>query len=161
MQPFERRFYLIYVGFISKIENLNIAHLSSEIDLQTSSFMCNIRAANKYGIPCCFLDNPYVNDAYAAMSKMRFLCFYLGFSNISRAALGCSGLLWAAWGCYGISKMFAFHLKIQWLWRCQCLPQERVEAKFESLHWFCMCFLTAIKIKLGGPHAAARKHQNH
>ena len=92
---------------------MNIAHLSSEIGLQTGSFMCNIRAAKKYGIPCCFLDNPYVNDAYVAMSKMRFLCFSLGVSNISRAALGCSGLLWAAWGCYGISKMFEFPSEIQ------------------------------------------------
>ena len=48
LKPSEGRFYLIYIGFISKIENLNIALLSSENALQTVNSMRNIHAAKKY-----------------------------------------------------------------------------------------------------------------
>ena len=48
LKPSKGRFYRIYVGFISKIENLYIALLSSEIALQTVSFFRNRHAAKKY-----------------------------------------------------------------------------------------------------------------
>ena len=106
--------------------------------LQTGSFMCNIRAANKYGIPCCFLDNPYVKDAYVPMSNMRFLCFSVGFSNIR-------GLRWAALGCYGLlGAAMAYQNCLNFLEKfndCGVVNACRGSAwKQNSL--ICMCFIS-------------------
>ena len=48
LKPSKLRFYLIYMCFINKIENLYIALLSSENALQTVSSMRNRHAAKKY-----------------------------------------------------------------------------------------------------------------